>query len=123
MGVRLPLGPFPDQRVLQLRCWIELIHRIIGRPHAKVAPQYFWSPGTAAHSNMTLFFNTPQAAEFENILHPDLESDSICDIRFIPESLDSIQGGRHAFVLDLVEDSPSLKILFDKLQSVRKQTS
>ena len=122
LGARLPLGNNPG-RSLRLRAWIETIHRIVGRTQAQVKPQYFWSPASSLSSLLTFFFSTPHAPDFASILHSDRESESICDLLSVPNSLDSLSNDSHPFVQDIINESSSLKVFFERLQSVRHKIS
>lgn len=79
LGLRFPLG-MEIAMMNQVVCfWIHISLQLLGNP--AIIPNFFWNLPEAGEKNyLFLFFTTPSSKTFLQLIQPELENDSICQL-------------------------------------------
>lgn len=117
LGIRFPLSAASGRSSLETSFWLDASVRMVKQQ--AVAPLLFWTTGGSGLGGTAyLFFRPPSPKVFVNLVKPELESDTICNLQRFARG----DGAPVRYATLLREDSLQLNVLLERLAAV-SQTS
>lgn len=91
-GIRLPI-PGGDASTAIVSFWLSLLVGVLG--NQKWRPHVFWNPQNKGASSLTLYFRSPNASSFAQLISPEVDEGGVVDVVRRPlENLPEITSAR-----------------------------
>lgn len=91
-GIRLPI-PSGDASTAIISFWLSLFVGVLG--NQKWRPHVFWNPQSKGAASLTLYFRSPNASSFAQLISPEVDEGGVVDVLRRPlENLPEISSTR-----------------------------
>ena len=97
-GIRLPL-PEGDASSAMVSFWLSLLVGVLG--NLKWRPHVFWFPQNGGASSLTLYFRSPNASSFAQLICPEVDEGGVVDV--VRRPLENLPEITSAHLKSLVE--------------------
>ena len=99
-GVRLPLAKGAANNAL-VSFWLSLFVKVLG--HHKWRPHVFWNPESRSDSALTIYFRSPNASSFAQLICPEVDEGGIVDV--VRRPLENLPEITNLHIKKIVESS------------------